>query len=414
MPYRLQTQSTHRRAPNMAIADFHHGVRVTEVTEGTTSLRLVSTAIIGLVATASDADAAAFPLDRPVLFTSIAKAQAKAGTKGTLSTALAAIADQSRPVLVIVRVADGVGADAEAKAADQTSKVVGDYINGTRTGIQALLAAEQQLGVKPRILGAPGLDNKPVAEALTAVAGKLRAMAYVHAHGAEDVSEALEYAEGFGKRETFVIWPNFTQWSTTENKVVEVPAVAHALGLRAGIDQSQGWHKSLSNVPVNGPSGISKDVFFDLQNPASDATLLNEGNVTTLIRKQGFRFWGNRTCSAEEAFSFETATRTAHVLADTMAEGHFEFIDKPLTPSLVKDILEGINARLRSLKAGGYILDGRAWIDYEVNTTELLKSGKLTIDYDYTPLPPLEDLGFRQRITDRYYADWAVRVATGE
>ncbi|MDA8444772.1 phage tail sheath subtilisin-like domain-containing protein [Paracidovorax valerianellae] len=398
----------------MAIADFHHGVRVTEVTEGTTSLRLVSTAIIGLVATASDADAAAFPLDRPVLFTSIAKAQAKAGTKGTLSTALAAIADQSRPVLVIVRVADGVGADAEAKAADQTSKVVGDYINGTRTGIQALLAAEQQLGVKPRILGVPGLDNKPVAEALTAVAEKLRAMAYVYAHGAEDVSEALEYADGFGKRETMPFWPNFTQWSTAENKVVEVPAVAHALGLRAAIDQTQGWHKSLSNVPVNGPSGISKDVFFDLQNPASDATLLNEGNVTTLIRKQGFRFWGNRTCSAEEAFSFETATRTAHVLADTMAEGHFEFIDKPLTPSLVKDILEGINARLRSLKAGGYILDGRAWIDYEVNTTELLKSGKLTIDYDYTPVPPLEDLGFRQRITDRYYADWAVRVATGE
>ncbi|WP_349817153.1 phage tail sheath subtilisin-like domain-containing protein [Acidovorax sp. SUPP2825] len=396
------------------MADFHHGVRVTEVTEGTTSLRLVSTAIIGLVATASDADAAAFPLDKPVLFTSIAKAQAKAGTKGTLAPALAAIADQSRPVLVIVRVADGVGADAEAKAADQTSKVVGDYINGTRTGIQALLAAEQQLGVKPRILGVPNLDNKPVAEALTAVAEKLRAMAYVHAHGAEDVSEALEYAEGFGKRETMVIWPNFTQWSTTENKAVEVPAVAHALGLRAAIDQTQGWHKSLSNVPVNGPSGISKDVFFDLQNPASDATLLNEGNVTTLIRKLGFRFWGNRTCSAVEAFSFETATRTAHVLADTMAEGHFEFNDKPLTPSLVKDILEGINARLRSLKAGGYILDGRAWIDYEFNTTELLKSGKLTIDYDYTPLPPLEDLGFRQRITDRYYADWAVRVATGE
>ncbi|KQR50145.1 phage tail sheath subtilisin-like domain-containing protein [Acidovorax sp. Leaf160] len=398
----------------MATADFHHGVRVTEVTEGTTSLRLVSTAIIGLVATASDADAAAFPIDKPVLFTSIAKAQAKAGTKGTLATALAAIADQARPVVVVVRVADGVGADAAAKEADQTSKVVGDYIGGVRTGIQALLAAEQQLGVKPRILGAPGLDTKPVAEALTAVAEKLRAMAYVHAHGAEDVSEALAYAEGFGKRETMVIWPNFTQWSTSQNKVVEVPAVAHALGLRAAIDQAQGWHKSLSNVAVNGPTGISKDVFFDLQNPASDATLLNDGKVTTLIRKQGFRFWGNRTCSADEAFSFEPATRTAHVLADTMAEGHFEFIDKPLTPSLVKDILEGINARLRSLKAGGYILDGRAWVNYEVNTTELLKSGKLTIDYDYTPLPPLEDLGFRQRITDAYYADWSVRVAAGE
>ncbi|RYF66319.1 MAG: phage tail protein [Comamonadaceae bacterium] len=398
----------------MAIADFHHGVRVTEVTEGTTSLRLVSTAIIGLVATAGDADAAVLPLDKPVLFTSIAKAQAAAGSLGTLKGALEAIADQARPVLVIVRVADGVGADEAAKAADQVSKVVGENVGGKRTGIQSLLTAEASLGVKPRILGAPGLDTKPVAEALTAVAEKLRAMAYVYADGAEDASEALAYAEGFGKRETMVIWPNFTKWSTTENKVVQAPAVAYALGLRAAIDQSQGWHKSLSNVPLNGATGISKDVFFDLQNPASDATLLNEGNVTTLIRKQGFRFWGNRTCSTEEAFSFETATRTAHVLADTMAEGHFEYIDKPMSPGLVKDILEGINARMRSLKAGGYILDGKAWIDTEVNTTELLKSGKLTIDYDYTPLPPLEDLGLVQRITDRYYADWAIRVATGE
>jgi phage tail sheath protein FI len=398
----------------MAIADFHHGVRVTELTEGTTSLRLVSTAIIGLVATASDADAEVLPYDKPVLFTSIAKAQAAAGTLGTLSAALSAIADQARPVLVIVRVPDGEGVTPEEAAADQTSLVVGDFVGGVRSGIQALLDAESQLGVKPRILGAPGLDTKPVAEALTAVAEKLRAMAYVYADGATDVSEALEYQQGFGKRETMVIWPNFTRWSTAANASVEVPAVAYALGLRAAIDMAQGWHKSLSNVPVNGPTGMSRGVFFDLQSPASDATLLNDGNVTTLIRKQGFRFWGNRTCSTEEAFSFETATRTAHVLADTMAEGHFEFIDKPLTPGLVKDILEGINSRLRSLKAGGYILDGRAWIDYEVNTTETLKTGKLTIDYDYTPLPPLEDLGFRQRITDRYYADWAIRVATGQ
>lgn len=398
----------------MATADYHHGVRVTEVNTGTQTLRLVSTAIIGLVATASDADAAAFPLNKPVLFTSIAKARAKAGTQGTLAAALAAIADQARPVLVIVRVGEGVGATEEERAADLNSKVIGDYVDGERTGIQALLTAEQQLGVKPRILGAPNLDTKPVAEALTAVAEQLRAMAYVYAHGAKDVSEAMAYRQSFGKRETMVLWPNFTKWSTTANAVQEVPAAAFAMGMRAAIDQTQGWHKSLSNVPVNGPTGISKDVFFDLQNPASDATLLNEGGVTTLIRKKGFRFWGNRTCSNEEQFSFETATRTAHILADTMAEGHFEFIDKPMTPKLAKDIVEGINARFRSLKAGGYIIDGKAWLDWEVNTTETLKSGKLTIDYDYTPVPPLEDLEFVQRITDKYFGDYAVRTSTGQ
>jgi hypothetical protein len=48
----------------------------------------------------------------------------------------------------------------------------------------------------------------------------------VHANGASDVSEALAYVDGFGKRGTMVIWPNFNKWSTTANAVVQVPAVA--------------------------------------------------------------------------------------------------------------------------------------------------------------------------------------------
>ena len=88
-------------------------------------------------------------------------------------------------------------------------------------------------------------------------------------------------------------------------------------------------------------------------------------------------------------------------------------VDKPLHPSLVKDILEGINAKFRELKSGGYILDGKAWYDEDINTTATLKVGKLRIDYDYTPVPPLEDLGFQQRITDAYFSDFAMRVGTG-
>lgn len=398
----------------MSLAGYHHGVRVSEVNTGTTTLRIVSTAVIGLVATGPGADPTKFPLDTPVLFTNIEKALDAAGTTGTLPEALKAIKDQSRPVLVIVRVPLGAGATPEEAEADQTSLVIGDNVGGKRSGIQALLTAQQQLGVKPRILGAPGLDSKPVADALTAAAIKLRAMAYVQGYGADDVSEALAYAESFGARETMVIWPDFKAWNTTTNAATNVPAVAYALGLRARIDVEQGWHKTLSNVPLNGPVGISKDVHFDLQSSETDANILNEGNVTTLINYQGYRFWGSRTCSTDELFRFESATRTAQVLADTVAEGHFAFIDKPLHPSLVKDIIEGINAKFRELKALGYILDGSAWFDAEVNTTEALKAGKLVIDYDYTPVPPLEDLGFRQRITDKYFADFAMRVGTGQ
>ena len=49
--------------------EYLHGVRVNEITEGVRSIQTVSTAIIGLVATASDADEETFPLNKAVLLT---------------------------------------------------------------------------------------------------------------------------------------------------------------------------------------------------------------------------------------------------------------------------------------------------------------------------------------------------------
>ena len=42
------------------MADYHHGVRVVEINEGTRPIRTVATAIIGLVATGPEADAERF------------------------------------------------------------------------------------------------------------------------------------------------------------------------------------------------------------------------------------------------------------------------------------------------------------------------------------------------------------------
>lgn len=72
-----------------------------------------------------------------------------------------AIADQSKPVTVVVRVEDGTGDDEETKLAQTVSNIIGTTDeNGQYTGLKALLAAESVTGVKPRILGVPGLDAK--------------------------------------------------------------------------------------------------------------------------------------------------------------------------------------------------------------------------------------------------------------
>lgn len=387
------------------MSDFHHGVEVVEINDGTRTISTVSTAVVGMVCTASDADAGAFPLNEPVLITNPQSAIAKAGTKGTLAKSLQLIANQSKPVVVVVRVAEGTGDDEEAQK-QTISNIIGttdEY--GKYTGLKALLTAKAATGVKPRILAVPGLDTQEVAAALVSVAQKLRAFAYVSAWGCKTISDVIAYRENFSARELMIIWPEFLGWDTTASATTTSYATAIALGLRAKIDNDTGWHKTLSNVGVNEVTGISASVFWDLQEKGTDADLLNEAGVTTLIRADGFRFWGNRNCSDDPLFQFENYTRTAQVIADTMAEGHMWANDKPITATLIRDIIDGINAKFRELKSGGYIIDATCWFDEEANSKETLKAGKLFIDYDYTPVPPLEHLTLRQRITDKYLAN---------
>ncbi|EMZ8332450.1 phage tail sheath family protein, partial [Escherichia coli] len=60
----------------------------------------------------------------------------------------------------------------------------------------------------------------------------------------------------------------------------------------------------LSNVPVKNVLGMSRHVFWSLQAEDSDANSLNNKEITTIIRRNGFRFWGNRTPETN-AYIFE-------------------------------------------------------------------------------------------------------------
>lgn len=386
---------------------FKHGITVTEIVEGARTLTAVSTSIIGLVATASDASAAVFPLDRPALVTDVETAIGSAGVEGTLAKALRAIADLTRPIIVVVRVEEG------ADAAETASNVIGTTdANGQKTGMQALLAAQAQLGVKPKILGTPGLETQAVTTALTVVAQKLRGFAYARAIG-ENVAAVTAYRANFSARELMLLMPDFLAWDTTDNAAVPRYAAASAMGLRALIDTQTGPHKTLSNVVVSGVVGLTKDIHWDIEDASSEAGVLNASQVTALVRTDsGYRFWGNRTTAEDESpFVFESTTRVAQLLADTIVNGMLWAIDKPLTPSLAKDIIETINGLFRRLKAGGVILGANAWYNEANNDVTALKAGKLRIEYDYTVPPPLEDLGFNQRITDSYFADFSAQLS---
>ena len=387
--------------------EYLHGVRVLEITNGARPIRTASTAVIGLVATGDDADATVFPENRPALLTNLPDAIAKAGTKGTLAATLTAIYKQTNALVVVVRVP--ASKEKNDNGADQNTKTIGAFENGRYSGAKALLAAKAELGVVPRILGAPGLDSQEVTTELVSIAKKLRGFVYARAIGATK-EEAATYRANFSARELMLIWPDFTGYNETEKKTADIHATAVALGLRAKLDHETGWHKTISNIAVDGVTGLTVDVDFDINSTATDANYLNSKEVSTLVREQGFRIWGSRTCADDPAFAFESYTRTAQVIAETLASAHLWAIDKPLSPGLASDIIAGINAKLRELVSLGYLLGGSAWYDDKLNSKDTLKAGQLHISYDYTPVPPLENLNLRQHITDIYLIDFARRV----
>lgn len=410
----------------MATAPFHHGFRLNEVAATSQAATIQSTATIGLVATADDADATYFPLNVPVLVTKISEAQGKAGTSGTLAKALRSIADQVKPTLVIVRVAEGsktaaaLPSDATpeqitdaqaADAADQLAKTIGANVNGTYTGAYALLAAEQIAGKKPKVIGAPDLDQPEVVTTLLAIAAQLKSMVYFELH-AQGISNALAAAEDYGQREAYPIYGRFLRFDPASATTESISPVGVALGLRAQIDASTGWHKTLSNVVVGGVSGIDPAyaVHFDVLTEGTDADILNEAGIACLIRRDGFRFWGNRTQSEDVPFLFESGTRTAQVLGEAVSEAYFSYLDRPMTAILVRAMIDGINALGRTLVNAGYLHGFHCWYDVELNDTADLKLGKLVIRWKYTPVPPLEDVTYQQEYTDEFFTDFTADV----
>lgn len=390
----------------MAEANRHHGITANEYTEGVRSISDISTAIIGMVCTAEDADAKVFPLNTPIFATSAYDLLAKAGTKGTLAKSLDAIVDQADAQVVIVRVNDSKNTE-ELKA-----NVIGTAEGGNYTGLKALRRAKAVTGFTPKILGVPELDSQDVLTELVGVAQATRAFAYGSAGGNPDITEVGNYRKNFGQRELMLIDNEFMAFDPTTKKTETAATIARVLGARAKLDKNVGWHKSISNTEINGVSGLKFARSFDLLDKNCDANTLNNKDVTTLIREDGFRVWGNRTCTNDSMMAFEVATRTAQIIQETIASAFMWALDKPMHPSLMEDIIMAINAKLAQYVNKGYILGARVFIDKTLNTSETVQAGQFTISYEFTWVPPLENMVFNQHVTDTFFVNLVDKVIT--
>ena len=373
-------------------ADRHHGVTAKEFTSGVRPIDDISTAVIGMVCTADDADSATFPVNKPVFFSSVYNVLDKTGTKGTLAKSLDAIIDQADAQIVIVRVPH-----------NDTPTTLNANV---AAGIRQLRNAKAMTGVTPKILGLPELDTQANVSELLGVAQTTRAFVYAKAVDAPNITEVNAYRANFGQRELMLIDNEFVDGSNTQ------ATIARVLGARAKLDAKIGWHKSISNTEINGVTQLKHPRSFDLLDRNCEANLLNNNEITTLIREKGFRIWGNRTCSADPMYAFEVATRSSQIVQETIASTFLWAMDKPMHPSLLSDVIMSINAKLAAFVNKGQLLGARVFLNERLLTKETLAAGKFPIDYEITTVPPLENLLLNQHITDTFFVNLAEKMIT--
>lgn len=362
---------------------------------------LAGTPVVASVDTGSDAAAImppfsaalaggqdeAFPLNTPVVVAGMLSRDSGLGAAGTLPDALTDIFDQTGALIVVVR------AESQALQTAQDAAVI--------NAIEAFRTSESITGYRPRILLATGFsEGDGVAKQLETTANRLRAIAYVDSPSGATPQEIARRREQFGGR-VELLRPRV---AVTDDNGITVyrPYSARAAGLRARIDKELGWWWSKSNQEVFNITGLEQADEYIPNEENCTVNLLNMENISTIIRRDGYRHWGNRLCLSHPQWRFEAVRRSADVIQDSIQEALAPYQDRPIDRNQADDIIGSINAFMRHLKNLGAIYGGRAWLDPELNTEETLAAGWLYVNYDFGPKSPMELLTLRVRVNNKY------------
>ncbi|OQX16158.1 MAG: hypothetical protein BWK73_04660 [Thiothrix lacustris] len=374
-----------------------HGVATRRNPDGVRPITTLSTSAIGLPITAPNADVGKFPYHKPVRVASLRDA-ALLGVAGTGLKSLDALFKQGYAECVVVRVPE--------PTAGNLGDVIGgvDVTSGDYEGISALLTAEAEIGVRPRILIAPYFSHhKSVGDALVGVADKLRG--YVYADGPDTTdAAAIQLRNEYGSERIRIHDPAVK--TVFNGDEIVMPVSPFLAGARAALDQQRGWWWSLSNFELKGVTGTTRPSVYIPDDPTSRAQYLNANNVATIIKRNGYRCWGNRGCSNDPAWEFESIVRANDIISNSIDNNLSRWaVDRPINRAFFENVAKSVTAYLAYLQSIGAVLGGRCWVDWAKGTETRMANGEAYFAYDLTVPAPAEHIGLEYlHVTDYYRA----------
>jgi uncharacterized protein len=390
----------------MPATDFNHGARVIQAGQTPRPVALANMRAIGAILVAPNADNTKFPLNQPVTFYSNDTAMKEAaGTGGNVEEVFDAIEDQGVVCeLVVVRVAQGAGATPGDILTSTITNIVGS--STSLTGVHALKGAESHVGVKPRLLIAPGYTDmrvsnaaNPVVTELVGVATRLKGMVIADAD-ASSKTAAYAWRQDFGaNKRIYAITPAAKVFQNGAYVTKPLAGRVAALFNRKWKERG-GPYFSPSNQTIGGIGGTTRPIPYYHGEIDHEANWLNVRGLATVIENN--LLWGNRTLGYDQEAGtgdpndmFVNVVITLDAIDESIVRAFRWAMDQNMSAHLGVAIVEQVDTFLGELFAiGATVSRGRCWFDRAVNSWADLQFGKMRFEFAREPAPPLEDLIF--------------------
>lgn len=325
----------------------------------------------------------------------------------------------------VKRLATGsIPANGQVKAsythADPSKVTPADIIGGVtvaerRKGLKAFQDSYNLLGFFPKIFIAPGFSTlNSVSVDLIASATQVGAVAYIDAPIGTTVQQVIAGRGPAGSinfntssDRVRLCYPHVKVYDAPTNGERLQPLSIRAAGLRAKVDNDKGYWWSSSNQELVGVIGLERPLTARVDDASSEVNLLNENGITTVFNSfgTGLRLWGNRTAAwptVTHMRNFENVRRTKDVVDESIRYSSLQFVDQPITSSLITSITESVNLFMRKLIGDGALIGGECWYDPARNPQTELELGHALFNYKLTVPLPFERGTFETEITGEY------------
>lgn len=290
-----------------------------------------------------------------------------------------------------------------------------DGVTGERSGMKCFDLSFNLFGFNPKILIAPTFSGlTAISTELIAYAEKYKGIAYLDAPLGTTVATAIA-GRGPGGSINFntsskraeLLYPHLKWYDVATDSIQNFPYSAFKAGVRAAVDNTEGFWVSDSNHEIKGVVGAEVNISAAINDSSTDANLLNEKGITTVLNTfgSGIRTWGNRSASFPTntaADNFVSVRRTADILHESVEQACLQFIDQPITQGWIDSVRESVNAFIRTLVGRGALIDGVCRYNKDDNPPTELAAGHVTFAIDFMPPTPAERITFNSFINIDY------------